>query len=98
MTSTHYLPEVTNCDGDIYRVGGRVRRYGERWTGTITEIVWTPNLPPLIRVMPDDITQLGRHECWPLNARAAAEHGSPDFCKPRDRGLTMGNFVVLENA
>jgi hypothetical protein len=98
MTSTHYLPKATNCAGHIYRVGGRVQRFGEGWTGTIVAIVWRPNRPVMIHVVPDDLTQLKRHECRPLNAQAAAEHGSPEFCEARDHGMTMGNFIVLEKA
>lgn len=88
------LDSIENLAGQIYRLRDRVR-HSDGWTGTITAIKERHNGPYLLIVEPDDISALARRDCWALNAESAAACGRSHFVRPRDHGLTMGNYTVL---
>ncbi|EPX77972.1 hypothetical protein [Salipiger mucosus] len=92
------IERVENMDGEIYHLGQDVV-HTDGWTGKIIEIVAPRenNINPiLLRVEPDDMSQLrGQDRERPLNEVAAAQAGRPTSCRPRDMGLSMGNFTPL---
>jgi hypothetical protein len=88
------MKSITNFSGQTFTVGRRVR-HTDGWTGTITAIRETP-MVDLLLVEPDEGAALGRNDAErPLNSQAAAEHGRPTYCRPRDTGLSMGNYTPI---
>ena len=83
--------EITNLAGTTYRLGQRVQ-HTDGWTGTIFKI---DDRRALLFVNPDDINEVPKRDCWPLNPVAAKESGRAEFCKARDHGQSMGNFRIL---
>lgn len=91
------LTSITNMVGQTFNVGGRVR-HTDGWTGTITAISETThvNMPDLLLVEPDQMDLLcGYDREYALNQNAAAESGRPTYCRPRDTGLSMGNYTPI---
>ena len=88
------MKSITNFSGQTFNVGGRVR-HSDGWTGTITSISESThvNFPDLLLVQPDEGSVLGYNDAErPLNEHSAAQNGRPTYCRPRDTGLSMGNY------
>ena len=85
---------IENCAGQTFRIGDRVRN-NDGWTGTITAIKFRTRECDLLIVEPDNIADLPRRDCWPLNPVAAAHSGKTHFVRPRDHGRTTGNYTVI---
>jgi len=84
---------VTNMRGDTYTVGDRVKFIGvDGFTGTIIGISLRFHVT-LIQVDPDNIEDVPRHMCWKLNPELYPDQ--THYCKPRDPGLSMGNWEVI---
>jgi hypothetical protein len=80
--------EMTNMLGKTLRVGQHVT-HTDGWTGVIFDI---NEARGLVFVHPDDLSKLPRRDCYPINAAHQERTGRAEFCRPRDHGLTMGNY------
>ena len=80
--------EMTNIAGLTLRIGQTVTHW-DRWTGTV---IGFNESRGLVYVQPDDMAALPRIDCYPLNPKSAANSGKAEFCRPRDHGLSMGNY------
>lgn len=88
------LTEISNCAGQTFRVGARVR-HSDGWTGTIIGIRETSTVD-LLLVNPDPGANLrGYDEERQLNSETAARVGRQTHCRPRDQGRSMGNYTPL---
>ena len=79
---------MTNLLGKTLTVGQKVTHY-DGWTGTITSF---NEARGLVFVQPDDMTALPQRDCYALNEAHRERTGKAEFCRPRDHGLTMGNY------
>lgn len=85
---------ITNYLGQTYSIGSRVR-HSDGWTGTVTGIRETQTVD-LLLVNPDPGSVLcGYDKERPLNAEASARLGRGTSCRPRDQGLSMGNYTPI---
>jgi hypothetical protein len=80
--------EITNMAGRTLRLGQTVTHW-DGWTGKIVRINEDRGL---VFVEPDDLSKLPRRYCYPLNDASRAQTGRAEFCRPRDHGLSMGNY------
>ena len=82
---------VTFMDGTTFKIGDRVEFISlNGWhTGTVTGFRDTMRTSYIV-INPDDLSQLDQEHVHPLNPVAAAQHGYPEWCEPRDRGLAGG--------
>lgn len=80
---------ITNMLGKTLTVGQEVTHY-DGWKGIVTDINEERGL---VYVTPYNIHEDKVRECWKLSYENAVNHGFPEFCRPRDHGLTMGNFL-----
>lgn len=86
------VQSITNCLGKTLTVGQHVTHH-DGWTGVIYKITDEPNMrAALVYVTPDDISQVPRYDCWPLNEEQQKLHSKTEFCRARDHGLSMGNW------
>jgi hypothetical protein len=89
------LDWIVNEEGTTFVVGDRLRHRVDNWTGTLIAINRGNTGPAMLKVMPDRLDDLPRRDCYPLNSEHAARTGTSHFCRPRDHGMSMGNFVHL---
>jgi len=80
---------ITNMLGKTLTVGQEVTHY-EGWKGIVIGI---NDKRGLVYVNPHNPGQLREMDFYPLNDMHRERTGKDDFCRPRDHGLTMGNFV-----
>lgn len=79
--------EITNLLGRTFTLGQGVHYYGIPCT--IREI---RNSSVLVDFEPSDLKRLSGRDRWLLSEVSAIRHGHPDFCRPRDHGVSMGCF------
>jgi hypothetical protein len=84
------MNSVTNLNGKTFTVGQTVHYRGIPCE--ITSIRAVRRGVPHVHVKVSDVAKLDSVDYWQLNPQAAAHHGHPDFCRPRDHGLSMGCF------
>lgn len=83
---------ITNLAGKTLRMGQEVTHY-EGWKGTVTGI---NDERGIVYVTPHNPGELREMDFYPLNDMHRERTGRDDFCKPRDHGLTMGNFLEAQ--
>lgn len=88
------MDTITNLAGQTFAVGRRVR-HSDGWTGTVIGVN-DKGAVDLLLVQPDAGAALRGYDAErPLNAKHAALFGRSTHCRPRDQGLSMGNYTPL---
>lgn len=92
--TTATITTVRNLSGNTFSIGDRVRHASDDYLGTIYGFNVTRRCTYVL-VNPDSVDDVPRHDQWPLRVPV---DGKSDFCRPRDHGLSMGNWIVIDDA
>jgi hypothetical protein len=87
------MDSITNWADQTFTIGARVRHL-EGWEGTIVGIKRTTTVD-LLLVQPDDPRDLSARDYYRLNSEHTERFGRTHFCRPLDRGMSMGNYTPL---
>jgi hypothetical protein len=90
------MDSVTNLNGKTFRVGQLVHYRGIPCTIRMIRPVLRGVPQILVDFTAENLERVPDSERWMLNPQAAEYHGRPDYCRPRDHGVSMGCFDEAE--